>query len=396
MKQLKTISENINLSNKNIFLRVDFNCPVEKSIITDDTKIIKMSTIISDLLKKNAKLILCSHLGRPQKKGSKDGLSFKPLVPHIEKILNEKITFIEDFLGSLNKNKIQISQSKIFLLENIRFFKQEEVNDKNFGKQLASLADIYINEAFSCSHRAHASVSAITLYLESYAGKTIIDELNSLNKIFESKSGPTMCIIGGSKISTKIDLILNLIPKVKYLVIGGAMGNNFIKHNKFNIGKSLYEENKDKLITEIINKAKQSNCELITPIDVVVSENVNIKGETKNLNEISENDIIMDIGSKTSQKIKSAIDKTKMVLWNGPLGLFEKNYFLHGTEQVAEYIKMKTLNKSLVSVAGGGDTAAAIKKSNCFDGFSYISTAGGAFLEWLEGKTLPGLKVLEK
>jgi len=396
MKQLKTISENINLSNKNIFLRVDFNCPVEKSIITDDTKIIKMRTIISDLLKKNAKLILCSHLGRPQKKGSKDGLSFKPLVPCIEKILNEKITFIEDFLGGLNKNKIQISQSKIFLLENIRFFKQEEANDKNFGKQLASLADIYINEAFSCSHRAHASVSAITLYLESYAGKTIIDELNSLNKIFESKSGPTMCIIGGSKISTKIDLILNLIPKVKYLVIGGAMGNNFIKHNKFNIGKSLYEENKDKLITEIINKAKQSNCELITPIDVVVSENVNTKGETKNLNEISENDIIMDIGSKTSQKIKSAIDKTKMVLWNGPLGLFEKNYFLHGTKQVAEYIKMKTRNKSLVSVAGGGDTAAAIKKSNCFDGFSYISTAGGAFLEWLEGKTLPGLNVLEK
>ncbi len=395
MQQLKTISENINLSNKNIFLRVDFNCPIEKSTITDDTKIIKMKSIISDFLKKNAKLILCSHLGRPQKKG-KDGLSFKPLVQSIEKILDQKLTFIEDFLNASTKDKIKSSENKIFLLENIRFFKEEEANDKNFGKQLASLADIYVNEAFSCSHRAHASVSAITSYLDSYAGKTIVDELNSLNKIFDSKSGATMCIIGGSKISTKIDLILNLIPKVKYLVIGGAMGNNFIKHNKFNIGKSLYEENKDKLITEIINKAKQSNCELITPVDVVVSENMNTKGETKNLNEISENDIIFDIGSKTSQKIKSAIDKTKMVLWNGPLGLFEKDYFLHGTKQVAEYIKMKTRNKSLVSVAGGGDTAAAIKKSNCLDGFSYISTAGGAFLEWLEGKMLPGLKVLEK
>jgi len=395
MKQLKTISENTNLSNKNIFLRVDFNCPLEKSTITDDTKIIKMKSIISDFVKKNAKLILCSHLGRPQKKG-KNGLSFKPLVQSIEKILDQKLTFIEDFLNTSTKNKIKSSENKIFLLENIRFFKEEEANDKNFGKQLASLADIYVNEAFSCSHRAHASVSAITLYLDSYAGKTFVYELNSLNKIFKSKSAPTMCIIGGSKISTKMDLILNLIPKVKYLVIGGAMGNNFIKHNKFNIGKSFYEENKDKLITEIINKAKQSNCELITPVDVVVSENMNTKGETKNLNEISENDIIFDIGSKTSQKIKSAIDKTKMVLWNGPLGLFEKDYFLHATKQVAEYIKMKTRNKSLVSVAGGGDTSAAIKKSNCLDGFSYISTAGGAFLEWLEGKTLPGLKVLEK
>jgi len=395
MKQLKTISENINLSNKNIFLRVDFNCPIKKSTITDNTKIIKMKSIISDFLKKDAKIILCSHLGRPQKKG-KDGLSFKPLAQSIEKTLDQKLTFIEHFLNSSTKDKIKSSENKIFLLENIRFFKEEEANDKNFGKQLASLADIYVNEAFSCSHRAHASVSAITSYLDSYAGKTIVDELNSLNKIFDVKSGITMCIIGGSKISTKIDLILNLIPKAKYLVIGGAMGNNFIKHNKFNIGKSFYEENKDKLITEIINKAKQSNCGLITPVDVVVSENMNTKGETKNLNEISENDIIFDIGSKTSQKIKSAIDKTKMVLWNGPLGLFEKDYFLHGTKQVAEYIKMKTRNKSLVSVAGGGDTAAAIKKSNCSDGFSYISTAGGAFLEWLEGKTLPGLKVLEK
>jgi len=395
MQQLKTISENINLSNKNIFLRVDFNCPIEKSTITDDTKILKMKPIILDFVKKNAKLILCSHLGVPQKKG-KDGLSFKPLVQSIEKILDQKLTFIEDFLNTSTKDKIKSSENKIFLLENIRFFKEEEANDKNFGKQLASLADIYVNEAFSCSHRSHASVSAITSYLESYAGKTIVYELNSLNKIFDSKSGTTMCIIGGSKISTKMDLILNLIPKVKYLVIGGAMGNNFIKHNKYNIGKSFYEENKDKLITEIINKAKQSNCELITPVDVVVSENMNTKGETKNLNEISENDIIFDIGSKTSQKIKSAIDKTKMVLWNGPLGLFEKDYFLHGTKQVAEYIKMKTRNKSLVSVVGGGDTTAAIKKSNCLDGFSYISTAGGAFLKWLEGKTLPGLKVLEK
>jgi len=361
MRQLKTISENINLNNKNIFLRVDFNCPVKKSTITDDTKIIKMKSIISNFLKKNAKLILCSHLGRPQKKG-KDGLSFKPLAQSIEKILDQKLIFIEDFLNASTKDQIKSSENKIFLLENIRFFKEEEANDKNFGKQLASLADIYVNEAFSCSHRAHASVSAITSYLESYAGKTIVDELNSLNKIFDTKSETTMCIIGGSKISTKIGLILNLIPKAKYLVIGGAMGNNFIKHNKFNIGKSLYEKNKDKLVTEIINKAKQSNCELITPVDVVVSENMNTKGESKNLNEISENDIIFDIGSKTSQKIRSAIDKTKMVLWNGPLGRFEKDYFLNGTKQVAEYIKMKTRNKSLVSVAGGGDTAAAIKK----------------------------------
>ena len=395
MNNLNTLSSNEDIKDKIIFLRVDFNIPIKNGKVIDDTKIVKMKDIINKLLSKKTKIILCSHLGRPQKNG-KEGLSLNQVKNKLENIYKKDIVFLNNYLNNETKNNIKQSDKELFLLENIRFYKEEEKNDPEFAKQLAKLADIYINEAFSCSHRAHASVTGITKFIKSYAGETIINELNSLDKIFNKSSKPVTCIIGGSKISTKIDLISNLIKKVDFMIIGGAMANNFIKYNNFEIGKSLFEPNKEETIKEIISVAKKNNCKLIIPEDVIVSTNENIAGKNKNLSEIEANDIIFDIGPNTIKSIGEIINSSKTLLWNGPLGFFEKDFFANGSNEVAKLIKTNTQKKLLTSIAGGGDTAAAIKKANAEDGFSYISTAGGAFLEWLEGKILPGLKVLEK
>ena len=395
MNNLNTLSSNEDIKDKIIFLRVDFNIPIKDGKVIDDTKIVKMKDIINKLLSKKTKIILCSHLGRPQKNG-KEGLSLNQVKNKLENIFRKDIVFLNNYLNNGTKNNIKQSDKELFLLENIRFYKEEEKNDPEFAKQLAKLADIYINEAFSCSHRAHASVTGITKFIKSYAGETIINELKSLDKIFNKSNKPVTCIIGGSKISTKIDLISNLIKKVDFMIIGGAMANNFIKYNNFEIGKSLFEPNKEETIKEIIAVAKKNNCKLIIPEDVIVSSNENIAGKNKNLSEVEANDIIFDIGNNTIKIIGEIINSSKTLLWNGPLGFFEKDFFANGSNEVAKLIKTNTQKKLLTSIAGGGDTAAAIKKANAEDGFSYISTAGGAFLEWLEGKILPGLKVLEK
>ena len=387
MNNLNTLSSNEDIKDKIIFLRVDFNIPIKDGKVIDDTKIVKMKDIISKLLSKKTKIILCSHLGRPQKNG-KEELSLKQVKTKLEDIFKKNIVFLNNYLNNETKNNIRQSDKELFLLENIRFYK--------FAKQLASLADIYINEAFSCSHRAHASVTGITKFIKSYAGETIFNELNSLEKIFNKSNKPITCIIGGSKISTKIDLISNLIKKVDFMIIGGAMANNFIKYNNFKIGKSLFEPNKEETIKEIISVAQKNNCKLIIPKDVIVSTNENTAGKNKNLSEIESDDIIFDIGVNTLKNISETINLSKTLLWNGPLGFFENDFFANGSNEVAKLIKINTQKKLLTSIAGGGDTAAAIKKAKAEDGFSYISTAGGAFLEWLEGKILPGLKVLEK
>ena len=395
MNNLNTLSSNEDIKGKIIFLRVDFNIPIKDGKVIDDTKIVKMKDIINKLLSKKAKIILCSHLGRPQKNG-KEGLSLDQVKNKLENIFKRDIVFLNNYLNNETKNSIRQSDKELFLLENIRFHKEEEQNDLEFSQQLANLADIYINEAFSCSHRAHASVTGITKFIKSYAGETIFNELNSLEKIFNKSNKPIACIIGGSKISTKIDLISNLIKKVDFMIIGGAMANNFIKYNNFQIGKSLFEPNKEETIKKIISIAKEYNCKLIIPKDVVVSTSENTSGKNKNLSEIGANDIIFDIGINTIKNISEIINLSKTLLWNGPLGFFEKDLFANGSNEVAKLIKINTQKKLLTSIAGGGDTAAAIKKAKAEDGFSYISTAGGAFLEWLEGKILPGLKVLEK
>ena len=395
MNNLNTLPGNEDIKDKIIFLKVDFNIPIKDGKVIDDTKIVKMKEIINKLLSRKTKIILCSHLGRPQKYGN-EGLSLEQVKNRLENIFKKDIVFLNNYLNKETKDNIKKSNKELFLLENIRFHKEEENNDSEFAKQLASIADIYINEAFSCSHRAHASVTGITKFIRSYAGETIINELNSLEKIFNKTNRPVTCIIGGSKISTKIDLISNLIKKVDFMIIGGAMANNFIKYNNFKIGKSLFEPHKEEIIKEIISTAHENNCKLIIPEDVIVSANENIAGKNKSLSEIESNDIIFDIGANTIKNIGKIINSSKTLLWNGPLGFFERDFFASGSNEIAKLIKINTQKKLLISIAGGGDTAAAIKKAKAEDGFSYISTAGGAFLEWLEGKILPGLKVLEK
>ncbi|MEY4846198.1 MAG: hypothetical protein RJA54_57 [Pseudomonadota bacterium] len=395
MNNLNTLPGNEDIKDKIIFLKVDFNIPIKDGKVIDDTKIVKMKEIINKLLSRKTKIILCSHLGRPQKNGN-EGLSLEQVKNRLENIFKKDIVFLNNYLNKETKDNIKKSNKELFLLENIRFHKEEENNDTEFSKQLASIADIYINEAFSCSHRAHASVTGITKFIRSYAGETIINELNSLEKIFNKTNRPVTCIIGGSKISTKIDLISNLIKKVDFMIIGGAMANNFIKYNNFKIGKSLFEPHKEEIIKEIISTAHENNCKLIIPEDVIVSANENIAGKNKSLSEIESNDIIFDIGANTIKNIGEIINSSKTLLWNGPLGFFERDFFASGSNEIAKLIKINTQKKLLTSIAGGGDTAAAIKKAKAEDGFSYISTAGGAFLEWLEGKILPGLKVLEK
>ncbi len=395
MNNLNTLPGNEDIKDKIIFLKVDFNIPIKDGKVIDDTKIVKMKEIINKLLSRKTKIILCSHLGRPQKNGNK-GLSLEQVKNRLENIFKKDIVFLNNYLNKETKDNIKKSNKELFLLENIRFHKEEENNDSEFAKQLASIADIYINEAFSCSHRAHASVTGITKFIRSYAGETIINELDSLEKIFNKSNRPVTCIIGGSKISTKIDLISNLIKKVDFMIIGGAMANNFIKYNNFKIGKSLFEPHKEEIIKEIISTAHENNCKLIIPEDVIVSANENIAGKNKSLSEIESNDIIFDIGANTIKNIGEIINSSKTLLWNGPLGFFERDFFASGSNEIAKLIKINTQKKLLTSIAGGGDTAAAIKKAKAEDGFSYISTAGGAFLEWLEGKILPGLKVLEK
>ena len=395
MNNLNTLPGNEDIKDKIIFLKVDFNIPIKDGKVIDDTKIVKMKEIINKLLSRKTKIILCSHLGRPQKNGN-EGLSLEQVKNRLENIFKKDIVFLNNYLNKETKDNIKKSNKELFLLENIRFHKEEENNDSKFSKQLASIADIYINEAFSCSHRAHASVTGITKFIRSYAGETIINELDSLEKIFNKSNRPVTCIIGGSKISTKIDLISNLIKKVDFMIIGGAMANNFIKYNNFKIGKSLFEPHKEEIIKEIISTAHENNCKLIIPEDVIVSANENIAGKNKSLSEIESNDIIFDIGANTIKNIGKIINSSKTLLWNGPLGFFERDFFANGSNEIAQLIKINTQKKLLTSIAGGGDTAAAIKKAKAEDGFSYISTAGGAFLEWLEGKILPGLKVLEK
>ena len=393
MQELKLLEKNKDIKNLKVFLRVDFNVPMQNQVVSDSTKITKVKTIVEDLLNRGAVVILCSHLGRPQVKG-KEGFSLEPVRSEAEKIIGREIVFVaEDFKNIISQ---KISENKnLFLLENIRFDPNEEKNGDELSKKLADLCDIYINEAFSCSHRKHASIFGITQFVDSYAGETIHQELTALNSIVTDTQKPVACLIGGSKISTKIDLITSLMPKIDYMIIGGAMANNFFKHQGFQVGKSKIEENIDSIVKNIITTASKSNCKLILPIDVVTAKTFEDQGANKNLDQVENDEMILDIGTKTIASISNILQESKTVFWNGPFGFFEKDSFANGTKEISNTIADLTKQGKLVSIAGGGDTFAAIKKSKRENEFTYISTAGGAFLEWLEGKVLPGLKVLE-
>ena len=395
MGKLKALDEKFNLANKRILLRVDLNVPLQDGKVTDESRIKKVVPIIKEFINKKAKVVLISHLGRPKGKIDKK-LSLKPIAHILEKLLNSKVYFADESYGpKIVDMSNKIKPKEVLLLENIRFNKQEETNDASFSKELAKTGDVYVNEAFSCSHKAHASVCEITKHIDSYAGKLLSKEVNVINMITNKAKKPVSCIIGGSKISTKIGVLSNLAEKMQNIVIVGAMANNFIKYKGYNIGKSLFEKDQANLVSDIIKNCETNNCKLVVPEDVIVTKNYKSDSELKSLNKINDTDIILDIGRNTVKKIYNIIDESNTVLWNGPAGYFELDKFSEGSNSIAKKITENTKNKSLTSIAGGGDTVAAINKSGCSDGFTYISTAGGAFLELLDGKILPGIKVLE-
>ena len=396
MSKIKYYSDTLDIQSKTIILRLDLNVPLKDKKIQDFTRITLALPFIKDLIKKKAKIIIISHLGRP--KGSKvSELSLIPVYKFLKEQLKSNLFF---FMGNIDeeiKSKCSyLKEGEIILLENIRFSKGESENDDVLAKKLASLGDIYINDAFSCSHREQASIHKITKYIqESYAGPLLKKEVEAINLVIKNKKEPVTCIIGGSKISTKINVISNLIKNVNNIVIVGAMANNFLAFKGFKIGKSSLEENSNKIINEIYAKAQQNNCNIIIPEDCNVSTSFEGAGTAKTKDGINNNEIILDIGPKTIKNIENIIDQSNTVLWNGPAGYFENQNFIAGTLAIANKISKNTSNKSLVSILGGGDTIAAINKSNEKFTFTHLSTAGGAFLEFLEGKDLPGLNVLK-
>jgi len=390
------LNKNLELKGKKVLLRVDLNVPMKNGAITETSRIEKIIPTINLLLEKQAKIIIISHIGRPKGKVVA-GMSLKPISEKLSFLLKKEVLFNKETITQNTISEInKISNGSIIMLENIRFNEGEESNDNEFSKRISDLGDIYINDAFSCSHRSHASVEGITKYIPSYFGLQIAEEINALKKITSEIEKPVTLIIGGSKISTKIKIINNLIKKFNNIIIVGGMGNAMLKHTGSNIGKSICEYDCGPLIKEILENSKKYNCEVTFPIDAIVSKSLNGEGKEKNINEIDDNDMILDIGSKTISSIKTIISNSKTILWNGPAGYFENPNFQNGTKKILELISQKAKNDKIFSVAGGGETVAAINKFEKFDSFNFVSTAGGAFLEYLEGKTLPAIKALNQ
>tara|TARA_B100000214_G_scaffold89992_1_gene62146 strand:+ start:8 stop:973 length:966 start_codon:yes stop_codon:yes gene_type:complete len=319
----------------------------------------------------------------------------KPVCEYINKKINKQVKLIKQNIFQLKKEQLFLnSEDQVLFLENIRFYKNEEENDINFSKHLASLGDLFINDAFSCSHRAHASICEITKYIPSYVGLQFEAEFNALEKVTNNIKKPITCIIGGSKISTKISIIKNLIPRFDNIIIVGGMANNVLKYKGHSIGKSIQENNCETSINDIFKISKNYPCSIILPEDVAVGKTMDGNAKIKELNQIENDDIILDIGPKTINKIKSIINKSKTILWNGPAGYFENPQFSKGSFEIGNQIANQNKLDQIFSVAGGGDTFALINNINILDNFNFVSTAGGAFLEFLEGKELPGIKAL--
>ena len=389
-----SIREETKLKDKKILLRLDLNVPLDNGKITDTTRIDKIIPTLKFLIKQKSKIIILSHVGRPKGKVVNE-LTLKPICEDLSNKLNQNVKLITKNINAINdKDLFKNSDVKIVMLENIRFYFEEEKNDPDFAKKLASLADIYVNDAFSCSHRAHASIHEISNFLPSYSGLQLDLEVSALTKITSEIKRPITCIIGGSKISTKINIIKNLISKFDNIIIVGGMANNIIKYMGHNIGKSLQEENSDLIIKEIFLLSEKENCKLVYPEDIVVGKHLNGAPQIKELNEISSDEIILDIGPKTTNIINNIIDESNTIFWNGPAGYFENPSFANGSIKIAEKIIENNKSNKIYSVAGGGDTVSLLNSLNAIDDFDFVSTAGGAFLEYLEGKELPGIKAL--
>jgi phosphoglycerate kinase len=382
---------------KRVLLRVDINVPVKDGKVTDATRIERVLPTIRELSEDGAKVILLAHFGRP--KGEPDpSLSLKPVRQAVEAELGRPIGFAGDCVGEPARKAVEVmSDGDILLLENTRFHKGEEKNDPDFTRALAKNGDVYVNDAFSAAHRAHASTEGLAHLLPAYAGRAMQEELEALEKGLGKPTKPVVAIVGGAKVSTKIDLLMNLTHKVDALVIGGGMANTFLAARGTQVGKSLAEHDLGGMAKQIMIEAAEAGCALILPVDAVVAREFKAGAASRcvAIGEVPEDAMILDVGPKTVEAVNQWIDRAATIVWNGPLGAFEIEPFDRATVEAARHAAERTKEAKLVSVAGGGDTVAALNHAGAADDFTYVSTAGGAFLEWMEGKALPGVEALK-
>ncbi len=395
---MKTLKD-YNLEGKKVLVRVDFNVPLDDDLkVIDDSRIEGVKPTIDHIIENGGTVILMSHLGRPKNK--EDKFSLKHIVPAVEKVVGKEVKFVSDSIGpEVEKAVAELKKGEILLLENLRYYKEEEAGDKDFAKSLAALGDFYVNDAFGTAHRAHASTAIIANYFpkDKAFGLLLAKEIESIEKVLKDNKKPVTAVLGGSKVSSKITVIENILDKIGHMIIGGGMTFTFIKALGGKIGNSLCEDDKLELALEILAAAKEKNVQVHLPIDVVIADSFSNDANTKTVpvGEIPDGWQGLDAGEKSLAEIKKVILESKTILWNGPLGVFEMENFSNGTKELGKYIAEATANGAF-SLVGGGDSVAAVKEFKFEDKVSYVSTGGGAMLEMLEGKSLPGIDAILK
>lgn len=395
MKKFLTLDE-LSPKGKVVLLRADLNVPVQEGKVTDATRLERLVPTLQELSKKGAKIVVLSHFGRP--KGADASLSLAPIGKALEAAYGKPVAFASDCIGQPATDGIaKMKDGDVLLLENVRFHPEEEKNDANFAQLIAGLGDVYVNDAFSCAHRAHATTHGIATLLPAYAGRLMEAELDALNKAVAQPERPVVAVVGGAKISTKLDLLNNLVKRIDTLVLGGGMANTFLAALDTPVGKSLCEHDMREQALKIIATAKAHNCTILLPVDAVVATEfqANAASQATSVESVQDGQMMLDIGPQSVAAIAKVLDGAKTVVWNGPLGAFETPPFHKGTVAVAGKVAELTAAGKIISVAGGGDTVSALAQAGVEEKMSYVSTAGGAFLEWLEGKTLPGVEALE-
>ncbi len=394
---IHSISE-VAVAGKRLLIRADLNAPCKDGKVTDATRITRFAEGLRPLLDAGARAVVLSHFGRP--KGNRlPEMSLAPVAPVLAEALGREVRFVGDCIGDeAEKAAAALKDGEVILCENLRFHPEEEANDPGFARKLARLGDLYVNDAFSCAHRAHASTSAIASILPAFSGPLMDEEIDALTNALETPKRPAVAVVGGAKVSSKIAVLKNLVNKVDHVIIGGGMANTFFFADGHNIGKSLCEEDQLDTVREIQALAQKAGCELVLPVDIVYAFKFadNARSFITDVDQCPDDGIILDAGPKSVVRFRSVLARAHTILWNGPLGAFEMRPFDQATRQVALEAAELTRSGLVVSVAGGGDTVAALNMAGVAEDFTYVSSAGGAFLEWLEGKELPGLAALDR
>ena len=394
MARFRTLDD-LDVKGKRILLRIDLNVPMKDGAVSDRTRIEAAARTLNEIADKGGKVVVLAHFGRPKGPDPKDSL--RPVAAEVARVTGRPVAFADDCIGPKAQAAVNsMHDGDVLCLENTRFHKGEETNDKAFVSELARLGDLWVSDAFSVAHRAHASTEGLGHVLPAYAGRAMQAELDALNLALESPQRPVTAIVGGAKVSTKLDLLGNLIAKVDTLIIGGGMANTFLAAQGKAVGKSLCEHELAATAREVMAKAKEARCEIVLPVDAIVAPKfeANAPSRVVGVDNVGSADIILDIGPSSIEHAASVLARSKTLVWNGPFGAFELEPFDNGTVQVAEAAAELTAAGKLVSVAGGGDTVAALNAAGVSERFTYVSTAGGAFLEWMEGKALPGVEIL--